>query len=564
MATANQNVTFGEFPVPAPQSSPVTRKLLRFTTAGSVDDGKSTLIGRLLYDSQAIYEDQLTSVRNSRINRSSGPIDFSLLTDGLRAEREQGITIDVAYRYFSTPRRKFIIADTPGHEQYTRNMVTGASTADAAIVLIDATKGVLPQTRRHSYISSLLGIRTVIAAVNKMDLVGYSEQVFRNIATDLEVLSEKLGLQQLYVIPISALEGDNIVRRGGQMPWFSGPTLLHYLEELDLNAEDSETFRFPVQYVIRPDAQFRGFAGQVESGSISVGDSVTVLPSKVRATVRSLESFDGPREQVSTGEPITVTLDKVDVSRGDLLSGDEHLPTVSQRFLANLVWMNEDALDREKLYLLKHTTRTVRARVTDIKHRVEIHSLSHSPTQTLKLNDIGVAELSTTLPIFFDSYASNRAMGSFVLVDPITNATVAAGMIQSTVEEGPSERGGRVTTEERTARHGHRPAVVHIQGSSRIADRVERALFDDGWHAYLIKGDDYNEEQLTTLLGLLQTTGAVVVLSGSATLAPQTRAAFEEAVFTFNEDGVPDSELSAEILRTLRLWRSSAEKFNRE
>jgi sulfate adenylyltransferase large subunit len=565
MATANQNVMPGEFPVPAPQSSPVTRKLLRFTTAGSVDDGKSTLIGRLLYDSQAIYEDQLSSVRNSRINRSSGPIDFSLLTDGLRAEREQGITIDVAYRYFSTPRRKFIIADTPGHEQYTRNMVTGASTADAAIVLIDAAKGVLPQTRRHSYISSLLGIRAVIAAVNKMDLVDYSEQVFRSITTDLQSLSEKLGLRHLYVIPISALEGDNIVRRSNHTPWFTGPTLLHYLEELDLDAQASKTFRFPVQYVIRPDAQFRGFAGQVESGSISVGDPVTVLPSKVRATVRSLESFDGPREQVSTGEPITITLnEEVDVSRGDLFSSNEHPPTVSQRFQANLVWMNEEALNREKLYVLKHTTRSVRARVIDIKHRVEINSLSHSPAQTLKLNDIGVAELSTTLPIFFDPYVSNRAMGSFVLVDPITNATVAAGMIQSAVAGSPSDRGGRVTTEERIARHGHPPAVVHIQGSSRIADQVERALFDDGWHAYLVKDDDYNEEQLTTLLGLLQTTGAVVVLFGSATLAPQTRALFKEAVFTFRKDGEPDSELSAEILRVLRHWRSSSENSSRE
>ncbi len=564
MATANQNVTFGAGPDPAPQS-PVNRKLLRFTTAGSVDDGKSTLIGRLLYDSQAIYEDQLSSVRNSRINRSSGPIDFSLLTDGLRAEREQGITIDVAYRYFSTPRRKFIIADTPGHEQYTRNMVTGASTADAAIVLIDATKGVLPQTRRHSYISSLLGIRAVIAAVNKMDLVGYSEQVFRNIKTELESLSEKLGVQRLYVIPISALEGDNIVRRSNHMPWFAGLTLLHYMEELDLDAQHSETFRFPVQYVIRPNAQFRGFAGQVESGSVSVGDSVTVLPSKVRATVRSLESFDGTREQVFTGEPITITLDKeVDVSRGDLLSGDEHLPTVSQRFLANLVWMNEDALSREKLYVLKHTTRTVRARVIDVRYRVAINSFAHSPAQTLNLNEIGVIEISTTLPIFFDLYASNRAMGSFVLVDPITNATVAAGMIQSAVTGNVSDQRGRVTTEERIARHGHPPAVVHIHGTSEIADQVERALFDDGWHVYLVKGDDYNEEQLATLLGLLQTTGAVVILFGSATLASQTRAIFKEAVFTFREGGAPDSELSAEILRALMHWRSASEESTRE
>jgi sulfate adenylyltransferase large subunit len=502
-----------------------------------------------------LLEDQLHAIKSGE-----DEINLAYITDGLKAEREQGITIDVAYRYFSTPRRKFIIADTPGHEQYTRNMVTGASTADAAIVLIDASKGVLPQTRRHSYISSLLGIRAVIAAVNKMDLVAYSERVFHNITADLELLSEKLGLQHLYVIPISALEGDNIVRRSKHMPWFTGPTLLNYLEELDLDAQASETFRFPVQYVIRPDAQFRGFAGQVESGSIAIGDQVVVLPSGVRATVRSLESFDGLREQVSTGEPVTITLnEEIDVSRGDLLSSGEHLPTVSQRFLANMVWMNEDALNREKLYVLKHTTRTVRARVIDIKHRVDINSHSHSSAQTLKLNDIGVVELSTTLPIFFDPYASNRAMGSFVLIDPITNATVAAGMIQSAVAGSALDGRGRVTARERIARHGHRPAVAHIQGSSKIADEVERALFDDGWHAYLVKGDDYNEEQLNTLLALLQTIGAVVVLFGSATLAPQTRAVFKEAVFTFKENSSP-----AEILRALRHWRSAPENSNRE
>ncbi len=415
---------------------PSHSEVLRFTTAGSVDDGKSTLIGRLLYDSQSVYEDQLSSVRNSRINRSTGPLDFSLLTDGLRAEREQGITIDVAYRYFSTPRRKFIIADTPGHEQYTRNMATGASTADAAVVLIDATKGVLSQSRRHAYIASLLGIRHVVGAVNKMDIVGYSQQVFDRIAHDFLALAEKLGLADVYPVPVSALEGDNVVRRSERMPWFDGPALLEYLEQLKVHdTESSRPARFPVQYVIRPDSGFRGFAGQVASGTFRPGQAVVALPSGIQTRVKSIVTFDGDADAAAAGSAVTLTLEnEVDISRGDLLAAEGNLPSVSRRFAASMVWLHPTELDQHKLYLLKHTTRVVRARVTRVCHRVDVDSLAKLEAHSLRMNDIASVEVETTLPLFFDVYREIRSMGSFILIDPLTNATVAAGMIEGALQ----------------------------------------------------------------------------------------------------------------------------------
>ena len=384
--------------------------MLRFTTAGSVDDGKSTLIGRLLYDSQGVYEDQLDAVRKSRINRAAGPIDFSLLTDGLRAEREQGITIDVAYRYFSTPRRKFIIADTPGHEQYTRNMATGASTADVAVVLIDATKGVLPQSRRHAYIASLLGIRHLVAAVNKMDLVGYDERTFRRITREFQQLADQLEVTDVRAIPLSALEGDNVVRRSPRMPWFDGPALLEYLETIPVNEPTWESaFRFPVQYVIRPDAHFRGFAGQLAAGTLRPGDAVIALPSGTKTRVRSILTFDGELDRATVGEAITVTLDdEIDLSRGDLLVSEDALPVASRRVRARLVWMQAEPLDQHKLYLLKHNTRTIRARVRQVLHRIDINSLQHAPASAVSLNDIATVDLETTLPLLFDSYRVNR------------------------------------------------------------------------------------------------------------------------------------------------------------
>ena len=412
--------------------------LLRFTTAGSVDDGKSTLIGRLLYDSQAVLEDQLASVQKSKINRAAGPIDFSLLTDGLRAEREQGITIDVAYRYFTTPRRKFIIADTPGHEQYTRNMATGASTADGAIVLIDATKGVRRQSRRHAYIANLLGVQHIIAAVNKMDLVAFSEEVFGRISEEFRQFAEQLQIRDVYAVPVSALEGDNVVRRSKRMPWFEGPALLEYLESLRVGDHTaSGLLRFPVQYVIRPDASFRGFAGQLVSGELRAGTSVVALPSGVKTRVQSLVAFEDEVEVARPGNAITVTLeDEIDLSRGDMLVAEEHLPSADTAFQATLVWMHPEPLDPHKIYVIKHTTRTVRGRVNHIRYRVDVNTLEHVPASRLDMNEIAAVDVKTTLPLFFDPYKTNRTTGSFILIDEATNGTVAGGMI-----EGPAEPG---------------------------------------------------------------------------------------------------------------------------
>src|SRR5580693_5033167 len=360
--------SFKEFPEPEMQ-------LLRFTTAGSVDDGKSTLIGRLLHDSKAVYEDQLAAVRESRINRSTGPIDFSLLTDGLRAEREQGITIDVAYRYFATPRRKFIIADTPGHEQYTRNMATGASTADLAVILVDATKGILPQTRRHAFIASLLGIRDVLAAVNKMDLVNYQEDVFLQLQQDFLELAGQLGIARTRCVPISALEGDNIVERSQRTLWYQGPTLLEQLKTPPPSTGDSlESLRFPVQMVIRPDAKFRGFAGRVASGAIRPGDHVVALPSGRRTRVRSIVSYDGDLPEAFAPMSVTLQLeDEIDLSRGDMLVSPANGPRVSRRFLAMVVWLHATPLEVGRSYLVKHTARQTKIRALGIHHRVDIN-----------------------------------------------------------------------------------------------------------------------------------------------------------------------------------------------
>src|SRR5271155_2271538 len=353
------------------------KDLLRFTTAGSVDDGKSTLIGRLLYDSQSIYEDQLKAVTNASVNRSAGPIDFSLLTDGLRAEREQGITIDVAYRYFATARRKFIIADTPGHEQYTRNMATGASTADLAIILIDARNGVLAQSRRHAYIASLLGIPNFAIAVNKMDLMGYDADVFRNIEAEFREFLSHLNAPHTYFLPISALAGDNVVRRSRNMPWFAGPSLLEYLETVPVfNRTRSAAFRFPVQRVMRPDQTFRGYAGQVASGIIRPGDAILALPSGQRSRVKSIETFDGPLEEAIAPMSITLTLeDELDISRGDMIASSERIPEVARQFDASVVWLNDRPLDPARTYVLKHTTQTMRAEIKALQHRVNVTTL---------------------------------------------------------------------------------------------------------------------------------------------------------------------------------------------
>ena len=408
------------------------KDLLRFSTAGSVDDGKSTLIGRLLYDSRNVYEDHVLAVTRSRGGSAASSIDFALLTDGLRAEREQGITIDVAYRYFSTARRKFIIADTPGHEQYTRNMATGASTADLAIILVDARKGILIQSRRHAYIASLLGIPHVIAAINKMDLVDYSEEVFDRLSSDFAELAARVGLGRVEAIPISALEGDNVVHRSAQMPWYEGPSLLEYLEDVELACSSANApFRFPVQRVIRPDQNFRGFAGQIAAGTIRHGDRVVVLPSGRTTRVESIVTFDGNLDSASAPLSVAVTLeDELDISRGDSIASVDAPPAVTNHFEASVVWLHAQPLALHGRYLLKHASHIVPARVIAIRHTIDIETLEPQPVTPIELNGIGEIEVETDRPLLADLYGESRATGSFILIDPASNATVGAGMIR--------------------------------------------------------------------------------------------------------------------------------------
>ena len=403
------------------------KDLLRFSTAGSVDDGKSTLIGRLLYDSRNVYDDHIRSVTHN------AAIDFAQLTDGLRAEREQGITIDVAYRYFSTPKRKFIIADTPGHEQYTRNMATGASTADVAIVLVDARKGILDQTRRHTCIAALLGIPIVIAAVNKMDLVDFSQEVFDNHRRGLEALAERLQIPELIAVPVSALEGDNVVHRSTRIPWYTGPSLLELLETVPLAIERSQaSLRFPIQRVLRPHQDFRGFAGQIAAGTVRPGDEILALPSGRRTRVRSINTWEGDLALAHAPQSVVLTLeDEVDLSRGEMIAAVAAPPHKTTRFNATIVWMQNKPLEPGATYLLKHTTQTVRAQVAEIRSRIDVVNLAEGEAEQLGLNDIGEIVLETSRPILADLYRDNRTTGSFILIDAASNATAGAGMIRS-------------------------------------------------------------------------------------------------------------------------------------
>ena len=410
-------------------------ELLRFITAGSVDDGKSTLIGRLLYDSKSIFEDQLSAITKTTSKRGMKGVDLSLLTDGLQAEREQGITIDVAYRYFATPKRKFIIADTPGHEQYTRNMVTGASTANLAIILIDARKGVLVQSRRHTYLASLVGIPHLIVAVNKMDLVDHSREVFDDICRDFAVFAEELKLDNITYIPMSALNGDMVVDRGDNLPWYEGVTLMDLLENIpidrDINLDD---FRFPVQWVCRPQTEelhdFRGYMGRIESGSIQVGDAVTVLPSGLSSRIKEIVTYDGLIDHAIAPQSVTLTIeDHLDISRGDMLVKADQTPKVIKEFDAMLCWLSEQALDLKRKYLIKHTTRTVKAVVSQIDYRVDVNTLRRESVDIFKMNDIGRVKFKVQQPISCDYYERNHATGSFIVIDEASNNTVAAGMI---------------------------------------------------------------------------------------------------------------------------------------
>jgi sulfate adenylyltransferase large subunit len=502
-------------------------ELLRFTTAGSVDDGKSTLIGRLLHDSKAIYEDQLASVKKSSINRSSGPIDFSLLTDGLRAEREQGITIDVAYRYFATPRRKFIIADTPGHEQYTRNMATGASTADLAVILVDATKGILPQTRRHTFIASLLGIRNVLAAVNKMDLADYQEDVFLSVEQNFLKLAAHAGIAHTQCVPISALEGANIVGRSERTPWYQGPTLLESLETTPITAADSlEGVRFPVQMVIRPDATFRGFAGCVASGVIHPGDKVVALPSGRETRVRSIVSYDGGLAEAFAPMPVTLQLeDEIDLSRGDMLVSPENGPRVARRFRATLVWLHATPLEVGRTYLVKHTARQTKIRALRIRHRVNVNTFEQEQTSELNMNEIASVEFEAHVPLFFDPYASNRATGSFILIDVVSNATVGAGMIQNDLHDRQGQENPElapadtvatgVSAEARYERHGYYPATFLLENQTALASRLERALFERGFEVLHLDRTEASAHALAQTIRAVQGIGAVSIYSGN-------------------------------------------------
>jgi sulfate adenylyltransferase large subunit len=502
------------------------KALLRFTTAGSVDDGKSTLIGRLLHDSKGVYEDQLASVRKAGVNRSSGPLDFSLITDGLRAEREQGITIDVAYRYFSTPARKFIIADTPGHEQYTRNMATGASTADLAVILVDALNGVLPQSRRHACIAALLGIPRVVVAVNKMDLAAYRREAFEAVRDDFDRHLERLGLRETCFIPISALEGDNVVAWSGRMPWYQGPSLLEHLETAPASEPGRDgPLRFPVQYVLRPDSSFRGYAGQLVSGSLRPGDHVMALPSGRTTRVRSLPAFGGDLAEARPPMSIAVCLEhELDISRGDMMVDPRHLPHISRRFDAHLVWMHGEPLRTNRPYLLKHTTQQVTATVARLRHRLNINTLEHEDAAQLEMNEIGRVSLETSRPLFFDPYKSIRATGSFILIDPFSDATVAAGMIEvPTRERGAGQeakaalrelefQNSRLTPAERYSRAGHYPAVIWLSGRKDLAYLLEVKLFSRGCQVHVVSGET-ESAILPELAQLLAAAGLIVIFS---------------------------------------------------
>ncbi len=553
------------------------KDLLRFTTAGSVDDGKSTLIGRLLHDAKGVYEDQLASVKKSKVNRSNGLIDFSLLTDGLRAEREQGITIDVAYRYFATARRRFIIADTPGHEQYTRNMATGASTANLAIILVDASKGLLPQTKRHSYIASLLGIPNLVAAINKMDLVGYQEDVFARLSDDFQKLAAQLGISSAVCIPVSATEGDNIVEPSAKTPWYDGPTLLEHLETIPVHESSRiDALRFPVQLVIRPDSTFRGFAGQIVEGQVRVGDAIVALPSGKTTRVRRIVTFDGNLDSAEQGEAVTLELDdEIDVSRGDMLVSPSSRPTASSSFASTIVWMNEKPLVVGQSYLIKHTTRSVKARATNIRHRVNVNTLAHESTRDLEMNGIALVDVETSHPLFFDVYGESRSTGSFILIDPISNATVAAGMIvedrtESTtdgnsVESQNTDIPRSVMSSEKFARHGHRPGTFLL--TAMALESAERALFDAGYETIAVRADSLDGESFPKTIELLYSAGFVILVDADsldAAIAHKIKQEHEErSVFDLSNGSEQNSgsELISRILthaHSLRLESAGA------
>lgn len=486
------------------------KDLLRLLTAGSVDDGKSTLIGRLLFDSKKLYDDQISTLEkdSKRIGHAGEEIDYALLLDGLKAEREQGITIDVAYRYFSTNKRKFIIADTPGHEQYTRNMVTGASTANLAIILIDARHGVITQTKRHTFLVSLLGIKHVVLAINKMDLVDYSQEVFDKIVADYKNFITRLDIPDIYFIPMSALNGDNVVDKSERMPWYHGKAILNYLETVHVSSDRNFIdLRYPVQYVLRPDKDFRGFSTSIASGIIRKGEEVMVLPSRKRSKVKSIVSYNGELDEAFPPQSVTVTLeDEIDVSRGDMLVHPNNMPRIDRHFEAMLVWMDEEAMDPNMHFYIKQAYNNTKAKIDTIRYKIDVNSLSRSEIDHFELNEIGRVVITSTKPLFFDPYKKNRSTGAFVLIHPLTHNTCAVGMIidrmssselPTRITDGDREKIARGTSliqeNERMSKYNQKGATLWITGlhgcgKNELAYVLERKLFDAGAHVVLLDG----------------------------------------------------------------------------
>ena len=531
-----------------------TKSLLRYITCGSVDDGKSTLIGRLLYESKMLFEDQLAALEadSKKVGTREGEIDYALLLDGLAAEREQGITIDVAYRFFSTDRRKFIVADTPGHEQYTRNMVTGASTADLAIILIDARKGVLVQTRRHSYLVSLIGIRHVVLAINKMDLVNYSREIYDKIEADYRAFASRIGLNDIHVIPISGVKGDNIVEKSVNTPWYSGPTLMEMLETVEIDEQrlQKQAFRMPVQWVNRPNLDFRGFAGTLVGGLVRQGQRIRVMPSGKETTVTRIVTQDGDLAMAVANQSVTLTLaDEVDISRGDLICSADAPAQVGDQFEATVVWMSEQPMLRGRSYLMKIGAKTVTATVLPLKYKININTLEHVQAEKLDLNEIGVCELELDRAIAFDSYVENRDTGGFILIDRITNNTVAAGMLREALRRSQIVEWQTVEVDKRAHANLKRqkPCVVWLTGlsgagKSNIANLIEKKLFAEGRHTFLLDADGIrhglnkdlgfsdvdrveNIRRVTEVVKLMVEAGLIVITSFISPFRSERRAA---------------------------------------
>ena len=499
------------------------KELLRFLTCGNVDDGKSTLIGRLLYDSKMIFEDQLAAIENdsAKHGTTGEKIDLALLVDGLAAEREQGITIDVAYRYFSTEKRKFIIADTPGHEQYTRNMATGASTCDLAIILVDARYGVQTQTKRHSFIASLLGIKHVVVAVNKMDLLDFSEDKFEEIKGDYIEFAKDLNIPDIQFVPLSALDGDNVVNKSARSPWYQGKTLMEMLETVQINEDRNlENFRFPVQYVNRPNLDFRGFCGTVASGIVRPGDSVTALPSGKSSKVKSIVTYDGNQQEAFIGQAVTLTTeDEIDISRGDMIVKTEDLPGTSDTLNADLVWMSEDAMKPGKQYDLKFSSTPNTGSISLVHHRVDVNTMEKHDAEDLKLNEIGLCELSLNKPVAFDAYKKNRATGAFIVIDRLTNVTVGAGMVVGAAQAKSSEQLTAVSSSEKASRFDQKAASIVLTGSNKhvLAGALDRKLFSLGKAAALVSKDDIGNNNADDIANIIKQAGLIALCTFEST-----------------------------------------------